>query len=60
MKIGAIMVSVLYPSGEGKSFDMDYYINKHVPMVQALLGDAIIGATVEEGLAGGVPDSEPT
>jgi uncharacterized protein (TIGR02118 family) len=59
MKKGVIKVSVLYPSGEGKNFDMDYYMNKHAPMVQELLGDAIIGATVEEGLTGGVPDSEP-
>ena len=60
MKKGAIKVSVLYPSGEGKRFDMDYYLNKHAPLVNELLGDAIIGATVEEGLAGGVPDSTPT
>ncbi|WP_163714617.1 EthD family reductase [Mangrovibacterium lignilyticum] len=60
MKKGAIKVSVLYPSGEGKTFDMIYYCKKHVPMVSELLGNAVIGATVEEGLAGGLPDSEPT
>ncbi len=60
MKKGTIKVSVLYPSGEGKTFDMDYYLNKHAAMVNELLGDAILGATVEEGLAGGLPDSEPT
>jgi len=54
---GSIKVSVLYHNGEGKTFDMDYYSNKHVPMVGGLLGDALIGATVENGLGGGTPDS---
>jgi len=57
MQKGSIKVSVLYPNGEGKTFDMDYYSNNHVPMVGGLLGDAIIGATVENGLGGGEPDS---
>jgi len=52
MKKGTIKVSILYPDGEGKTFDMDYYCNKHVPMVAELLGDAVIGATVEKGIAG--------
>ena len=60
MKKGSIKVSVLYPDGEGKTFDMDYYCNKHVPMVAGLLGDAVLGATVEKGLAGGAPDSTAT
>ena len=60
MKKGTIKVSVLYPDGEGKTFDMDYYCSKHVPMVAELLGDAVIGATVEKGLAGGEPDSTAT
>ena len=58
MKRGTIKVSVLYPNGQGKTFDMDYYCNKHVPMVAGLLGDAVIGATVEKGLGGGAPDQE--
>ena len=57
MKKGSIKVSVLYPNGDGKSFDMDYYCNKHVPMVAGLLGDAVKGATVEKGLGGGAPNS---
>ena len=57
MKKGMTKVSVLYPSGEGKTFDMDYYCNKHVPMVAGLLGDSVKGATVEKGLAGGGPNS---
>ncbi len=60
MKIGSIKVSVLYPQSEGSTFDMDYYCNKHVPMVGSLLGDAVIGATVEKGLGGAEPGSKPT
>jgi uncharacterized protein (TIGR02118 family) len=60
MKKGIVKVSVLYPNGENKTFDMDYYCNKHVPMVGGLLGDAVVGATVEKGLGGGAPDSPAT
>ena len=59
MKKGTIKVSVLYQDGEGKTFDMDYYCNKHVPMVAGLLGEAVIGATVEKGLGGSEPNSPP-
>jgi len=57
MKKGMIKVSVLYPNGDGKTFDMDYYCSKHVPMVARLLGDALKGVTVEKGLGGGAPGS---
>ena len=57
MKKGMTKVSVLYPNGEGKTFDMDYYRNTHVPMVGALLGDFLKGATVEKGLGGAAPGS---
>jgi len=60
MKKGSIKVSVLYPSGDGKTFNMDYYCNKHVPLVAGLLGDAVIGATVENGLGGGEAGSPPS
>ena len=58
MKKGSIKVSVLYPNENGKTFDMDYYCNKHVPMIAGLLGDAVIGASVEKGLGGGNPDQD--
>ena len=57
MKKGMTKVSVLYPNGEGKTFDMDYYCNTHLKMVETLLGDALKGATVEKGLGGPVPGS---
>lgn len=60
MKKGTIKVSIFYPGGEDTTFDMDYYLNKHVPMVSGLLGEAMIGATIEKGLGGGAPDAPPT
>jgi uncharacterized protein (TIGR02118 family) len=57
MKKGMTKVSVLYPNGPGKTFDMDYYCNTHLAMVGELLGDALKGATVEKGLGGATPGS---
>ena len=54
-----IRVSVLYPRTEGESFDMDYYINKHMPMVADRLGSALKGMSVVEGIAGGQPGEPP-
>lgn len=57
MKKGMTKVSVMYPSGADKTFDMDYYCNTHLPMVTELLGDALKGASVEKGLGGATPGS---
>lgn len=55
-----IKVSVFYPNEEGKKFDMDYYLNNHVPMVQQKLGAALKGGAVEQGLGGAEPGSPAT
>lgn len=60
MKAGLIKVSVLYPNGKDKNFNMDYYCTTHLPMVGKLIGDALVGAAVEKGLAGGAPGSQPS
>ena len=52
-----IKVSVFYPDAEGKKFNLEYYLNKHVPMVQGKLGNVLKGAAVEVGLAGMDPGS---
>jgi hypothetical protein len=54
-----IKVSVLYPNGEGKTFDMEYYLGTHIPMVMQLLGDACKKGAAEQGIAGGAPGSAP-
>lgn len=60
MTKGSIKLTVLYPAGEGKHFDMDYYLNSHIPMAAGLLGDAVIGAAVEKGLGGAGPGTPAT
>ena len=54
-----ITVSVFYPHKEGSKFDMDYYINSHIPMVQEKLGAALKGASMVQGLGGPEPGSPP-
>ena len=55
-----IKVSVFYPNEEGKKFDMDYYLNSHIPMVQEKVGAALKGGAVEQGLSGVEPGSPAT
>jgi len=55
-----IKVSVFYPNEEGKKFDMGYYFNKHIPMLQQKLGPACKRLAVEQGLGGAEPGSRPT
>jgi uncharacterized protein (TIGR02118 family) len=50
-------VSVIYPGGEGKTFDWNYYVSKHIPMVKTALGDSVKAISVEKGISGRTPDS---
>lgn len=52
-------VSVMYPSGEDNTFDMEYYLAKHCPLVREVFGDALKAITVEKGLSGPLPGSTP-
>ena len=45
-----IKVSVLYPNKPGARFDVEYYLNTHMPMSAKLLGPAIKAITVEIGI----------
>jgi len=53
---GLIKISVMYPFAEGKTFNMDYYETKHMPMVAGFLGSNLIKYTIEKGLASGIPN----
>ncbi len=53
-----ITVTVLYPNKDGAKFDMSYYLGKHIPMVKKLLGPALKGVVVEQGIGGGAPGSK--
>ncbi len=53
-----IKVAVLYP--QSRTFDWDYYLNKHTPMIQKLLGPALKRVEIEKGIAGGAPGTGAT
>ena len=53
---GLIKVSIMYPYAEGKTFNMEYYETKHMPMVAAFLGSNLIKYTIEKGLGSGIPN----
>ena len=55
IKKGMVKVTILYPNGEGKTFDLDYYSNKHMPMVANLLGDSLKLLEIDKGMAGRTP-----
>jgi len=55
-----IKVSVFYPNKVGATFDMAYYCDRHIPLVRRLLGPALKGAAVEQGLGGAAPGSPAT
>lgn len=54
-KKGMIKVTILYPNGEGKKFDIDYYASKHMPLVASLLGDSLKFFEIDKGLGGRTP-----
>lgn len=53
---GLIKVSIMYPFAEGKTFDMEYYEKKHMPMVAGYLGSNLVKYTIEKGMASGIPN----
>ena len=52
-----IRVSVLYPNSQGASFDMEYYLRTHLPMVRMTLGHALLKGEIWKGL--GAPGDQP-
>ncbi|HEV2115312.1 MAG TPA: EthD family reductase [Terriglobales bacterium] len=54
-----VKVSVFYPNRKGARFDIEYYCNRHMPLVQRLVGAALKGVAVEQGICGEQPGSPP-
>ena len=51
-----VRVIVSYPNQPGSRFDLDYYLNKHMPLVVEKLGPfGLTTASVDQGVAGGAP-----
>lgn len=51
---GLIKVTIMYPFSEGKTFNMEYYETKHMPMVAGYLGANLVKYTIEKGLSSGM------
>lgn len=49
---GMVKVTILYPNTEGKTFNMDYYSNKHMPMIADLFGNTLKSYKIDEGIGG--------
>lgn len=54
-----IKVSVRYPNLPGARFDHDYYRDRHMPLVQGLLGESCLSYTVDRGLSAATAGSAP-
>lgn len=44
-----VRITILYPNKAGSRFDVEYYLNTHMPMSARLLGAAVKAITVEIG-----------
>ena len=55
-----VTVSILYPRKNGSRFDMEYYLNRHMPLSIDLLSahPGFNGVWVERGVAGATPGAE--
>jgi len=54
-----IRVSVLYPNTDGNTFDHDYFLGTHMPLVADRCGDGLRKWEVDKGIAGGEADAPP-
>lgn len=54
-----IKVSIHYPNKAGSRFDVDYYINVHMPISINSLGAAIKEVSVDIGVSGALPGQAP-
>ncbi|AEE48461.1 EthD family reductase [Haliscomenobacter hydrossis] len=57
-EIGMFKVAILYPNGEDKTFDMDYYEKKHMPMVAGFIGKNLKFYEIDKGIAGRTPNDK--
>ena len=57
-----IKITILYPNQPGTQFDMDYYLHTHMRLSIERLSvhSGFKGVSVERGLAGATPGSDPT
>jgi len=56
---GMFKVAILYASGDDKTFNMDYYEQKHMPMVAGFLGKNLRFYEIDKGISGRTPNDKP-
>jgi uncharacterized protein (TIGR02118 family) len=56
---GMFKVMILYPNGDDKTFDMDYYEKKHMPMVAGYIGKNLKFYQIDKGIAGRTSNDKP-
>lgn len=56
---GKFRVTILYPNGDDKTFDMDYYEKKHMPMVAGFIGGNLVRYEIDKGISGRSPAERP-
>lgn len=54
-----IDVTVLRSNADDATFDQDYYLQKHIPMLGELLGDKLKRVEVARGIGGLEPGAPP-
>jgi uncharacterized protein (TIGR02118 family) len=54
-----LKVSVLYPYTEGGRFDMEYFLQHHLPLVDKAWGGALLKKEIDAGLSGPGPGTRP-
>ena len=55
---GMFKVAILYPNGDDKTFDMDYYEKNHMPMVAGFLGKNLRFYEIDKGISGRTPNDK--
>ena len=54
-----VTITILYPNKEGGRFNVDYYVNTHMPMSIAKFGEALKSVNISIGQNAGTPGSQP-
>src|SRR5580700_5659054 len=52
-----IEVTAAYPAGQGRTFNLDYYLKAHIPLFQKRMGAAMKTIRVSCGIGGSTPRS---
>jgi len=59
IEAGLFKVTIMYPGGKDKTFDMDYYEKSHMPMMAGILGKNLKFYEIDKGISGRTPNDEP-